>query len=585
MIIAHSTLSLTSPCRKEEKVKSHYKIQVIIRNLRHSNPDIRLKAMQDLHSLELDELLIDQAKSLVETAGKTFPNPVEDWDDPSFVILTFLQRYHLPGLVKNIEQFYSGMSARAKSLALDMLLKYNTEQSKVVASNLLHEHMHDLAFLPTEHLLDNPTYKHMLFPLVWSYLTDERFYDDILHIIWTYTKEEWVKSEDLIPQQTLLLNQYTAIIQKLLPYQADFKSSFVWQSWKESYLHLRSDARVFLDVFGYMGTDETKTELKKAICSYNDPLLKGVAIISALRLMQPVDENEIRYVAADHEARNLLYSELELLGKTDAFCSEFKTQEHFAVSNMIDWLKRSEDFAAVPEHIEVIKKYFPDEEQPDIYFYLMKFAQADREWLTGISGPYKVGEEPTVHTRFRGWSTFTFLDDLSEDEHADMLLDSLQEGLETSYLEPLAIFSPPFNTAAIILLVLIAQRILFNLDSLTILAIIISILIAIPATYSLYGSSRTKKKASVTLCKGGIQYEFSTGQVEFVHLHDIKKISIKKLKWRKNEYKGSLWFRTKYIVFHDEAHRELMRIPKSFVERELFNDYIKTTLGSEYQIK
>jgi len=249
----------------------------------------------------------------------------------------------------------------------------------------------------------------------------------------SYFQANLISSDDLLPYSTQVLSSYRKYKDNLVVSQ---QNEGVGWMWEDDYQGWRNMASVILDVMGYFPSPEIEKELQEAL-NYNDPRLKFFAVISLLRQGKEVGSASVQDVARSAEMRNYLYNELTKLNQTSLYPEEFRTQEAFAESDMVNWLVYPTELAQVPDEIELMKVVSIDTETEDgiIDYYVFRFRTfpphwaSDDGWMAGISGPFLRKDAPSTDSYGETFSTFEAWDSKTPEEH----VGNIQEILESWY--------------------------------------------------------------------------------------------------------------------------------------------------------
>ena len=122
--------------------------------------------------------------------------------------------------------------------------------------------------------------------------------------------------------------------------------------------------------------------------------------------------------------RNILYDNLARLERSELFPEEFKTQEAFAESDMVNWLVYLTELGKPPDEIQLMKVVEVDTGSEDgvVEFYLFRFRSAidgmkDDGWMAGVSGYYKLADKPTTEAHGYTFSAFEKWRDKTPEQH------------------------------------------------------------------------------------------------------------------------------------------------------------------------
>ena len=114
---------------------------------------------------------------------------------------------------------------------------------------------------------------------------------------------------------------------------------------------------------------------------------------------EPLDEGEVRALAALPQARGMLYQLLRHFGRVADFPEEFKTRRHHAESMLVYWMMHPNELRDPPaeiELVETIRRPVGEREGEYLVFrYRMPEGHwASTDWLLGVAGPFFSGDVP-----------------------------------------------------------------------------------------------------------------------------------------------------------------------------------------------
>jgi hypothetical protein len=204
--------------------------------------------------------------------------------------------------------------------------------------------------------------------------------------------------------------------------------------WEDAYREIRYDAGLLLDLFGYVPSEHTRRELARAIREYRDPRLLTFAAGSLLRSNESVPAETIRHAASSAEMRNTLHGVLEKVSHPELFPPEWRTQEAFAESEMVDWLVFPTELGQVPDEIELAKVVSAGPEGDKRDFFVFRFRMhephwaAKDGWMAGIAGAYVRRDQPTTAALGDTFSRFEPWESKSPEDHVGAVTDLLSDG-------------------------------------------------------------------------------------------------------------------------------------------------------------
>ncbi|MFL6518352.1 MAG: hypothetical protein ACJ8GL_09750, partial [Bacillus sp. (in: firmicutes)] len=231
------------------------KLRSILKQVKSEDPQKRFDALDQLFQYKHQEGLevqIDVLKDMIKTAASTFPERVDNWDNPSLYLIDFVCDFPMPEVVEGLLKHFDGFDLQAKELAIETLITTEDEDIYYVLEEKIVELIQTEEFhIPVKVLASYPMlikgilnktldklntkhYKFLLYDLVLS-LNDSGL-------------EKGYKKEIILPS---LFKDYQVEKQEYLKFDADFSSKFVYTAWKDNYLVVRSNMRLFICLMEY----------------------------------------------------------------------------------------------------------------------------------------------------------------------------------------------------------------------------------------------------------------------------------------------------------------------------------------------
>ncbi len=330
-----------------------------------------------------------------------------------------------------IDELYLNYDIDTRYWILKILAELNSkdgamELTKIVES---YAHKHEVPELPIYELKTNPNNAKILFPALFKYTDIEELEWSIYLIALSYFEGKHIKPEQLLPYAERVLASYNKYKKQLFSSQKE--SGIDWM-WEEEYNYWREFAALILDIMGYLPDVNIQKELQEAL-NYKDPKLKCFAVLSLVRQNLAVDSNSILEVARSAEMRNVLYDILESMNKEELFPVEYKTQEAFAESNMVNWLTFPTELGRVPDEIELMKVVSKNSKDGILDYYVFRFQTlpphwaAKDGWCAGVSGPFIRKNAPTTEPHGSTFSEFIPWDSKTPEEHVEYIINSLNK--------------------------------------------------------------------------------------------------------------------------------------------------------------
>jgi hypothetical protein len=206
---------------------------------------------------------------------------------------------------------------------------------------------------------------------------------------------------------------------------------------KNEYLSRRSDAGLLLDLVGELKGEDSVEILAKG-AQHEAAWLALWGVLGLIKCGATPPQQAIDKVAADAEARSVLFARLGALDRLDLFPARYRTQSALAESDMVRWLMYPTELAQAPDAIEEARvvPIETNDGAADLYVYKFRTFEphwaAEKGWMVGVAGPFVQREQPTIRSLGATFSRFEPLDDKPLEEHVREILGTLEEWAEAA---------------------------------------------------------------------------------------------------------------------------------------------------------
>jgi hypothetical protein len=548
---------------------STYKSQLkrIVEGLKHTDLTIRSNAIHELIELsEVDDLQLNlfTLEWLAKEAAYPYPTSFKEWDEPSYHLINFITDFHLPELTESLIKYYPEYSKTAKEEVFRYITSFDGEEHEQAILDLIGQDIrNNQVVLPLEVLYDNPgiiiklldkhtelfeveEYKTTFYRLL-SYCLDKNYLDRF-------------KPKYIAP---LLLVDYQKQVEEFLPYQNDYDIKFVYGSWKETYLQIRSMMSIYLSLMEYYFNDEMTPFIKEAM-SFTDPFIRTNAIIAALQRDIDVPEELLLDCATNIESTEYFYWEILRIRKEHLFPLKENKQAYFAKSHLFLFIVQEHDF--VPETIELIKTLDIENSYNQPIRYYLASVSYDDQVIPAWVGAYALEEEDDSVHMWEG----TYLEDgqfneKSIEEHVQLFMDKRdnekEEDASIVYYESKPKLSKWFYTWYL-LLAIRGYRAFTTMDPVYItLTTLFAVLIV---SYQIYKTKLLKNK--IEIVGNVVRYTEKDAHSQIL-LEDIKKITIQK----SNMKTRLLDRRSKVVAIYNKQNKVALEFPLECVSYDEFS--------------
>jgi hypothetical protein len=402
----------------------------ICKEVKHEDPDRRYLALDKLSSLKEKnnkDIDVESLFDAIELAGKPFPKPVDDWDDPSFYLIDFVADYRSPVLIDGIVKHFSGFSSYAKQRAFDFLCEMDEEKSYSAFFDILQTGIeNESVIIPTETLIERPGMAKRTVEMFYPYLKNNKYKQDLYQLLDFLHREDifyQFKKEEIVP---LLLNDYQASLQKYREYDSIYNPKHVHLSWKENYLEIRLNIELYLSLFVYYRTAETNSLLMEAL-AFQDPILRANASIGCIQLDIPVYPAVLENLATNIESAEMFHYGLLRIRKEHL--SPLNEKQRFVAKSMLFYhlLYRTEEKAFATQ-IELVSSLDTENNynQP-VRYYLAKAEIHVGEEIAAWVGAFNLeAGEDSIFVWDGTYTEFETFDEHSIEEHKRIFLKKRQ---------------------------------------------------------------------------------------------------------------------------------------------------------------
>ena len=544
------------------------KLRSILKQVKSENPQKRYEALDQLFQYKQDEGLeiqIDVLKEVIKTAASSFPERVDNWDNPSFYLIDFVCDFPMPEVVEGLLKHFDGLDLQAKERAIEFLLGTEDEEifylleEKIVGLIQSSENflipIRELANYPmlikgildkTVDKLDSKYYKFMLYDLLLS-LNSSGY-------------EKGYQKGIVLPS---LLKDYQVEKEEYLKFDADFSSKYVYTAWKNSYFAVRTRIRLFISLMEYYFSEEVGAELEQAM-RFRDPFIQTEALLVCIGKNLPYDASKLAEAANQIETAEMVYWELKEKNLEHLYPIKEGEQPHLAktrlFSTIINLPEEEEGVIRFPEDIQVVDKI----ETENIYgqpvrYYLMSFVENGTKYV-GWAGGYALEDgDDTAELWDGSYTDFVEWDAASIEEHKAAFFkkraEEQQEHESSIYYES----SPRLSRGAWFFLGLAIVHWVkavftgFAEDSIPILVL----LTVIGGGLCVYELSKNKKRKVQIVGQQLVKVEGSKR-------HAIEIADIKKMEYNK-----------KNVVVYNKKNEVAFSIPLRWVHYDLFYAHMK----------
>ncbi|MFB7138652.1 hypothetical protein ACFCYN_03205 [Gottfriedia sp. NPDC056225] len=560
------------------------KFKTIVKQLHHQDLYQRAKGIDQLRKSLGSGASIESLIYLLEEAGSNFPKSKEDWDDGSYHLVGFCSEFEIQELIIPIEQNFEAYSERAKLQSLYLLINLKSDLARDVYIRIIDKYILQFSLdIDVQFIFEETNWTPHLVKKLLHLIENNETAVSIFHLILlchrnskslSFTSEE----ADYVKEQ--IKHYYKFKRDSYLNYDDDYDLKYVYQAWKESYLFVRTEMGICLQLMQFYYDDFMHGYLEEAI-DFKDPYLKVDAVISLMEQDVQIEMEILDYCAHNIESANWFYTKLNEGSKNKLYSFTEDHQYSFVKNRLFLYLISHEDFGVIPDDIEVVKRFdTANYYEEEVTFYLTRFRSNqenwdENDWMAAYVGAYITEQIPSPRFIDETITAFTSWDKYTLDEHKKQL-ELLNKTENDKLGQEVILESKPswhFGTYFLGFLTAIRTGTAFgNHDPFYF--VLLSVL-WIVFLFKVYATIQLRKESKVILTTR--QLTFKKGnEIKSIELHKINRMKIELRKWGKNEGKMAAYQRkVNYIVFYDKEDKEILSIPSTFIKPELLFFEIK----------
>ncbi|WP_088067013.1 hypothetical protein [Gottfriedia luciferensis] len=560
------------------------KFKKIIKKLHHQDLYQRAKGVDQLRQALHSSATIDSLIYLLEEAGKNFPRSMEDWDDGSYHLVGFCSEFQHVDLINPIEKNFDQYSERAKTQALYLLISLKSELARDAYFRIIKKNIDQIGFgINVQFIFEETEWTPFLVKNLLPYIEKEQTAVSIFHMILLclrnsislpFTNEE----KDFIKE--ILKQYYKQRRESYLNYDRDYNLKYVYQAWKESYIMVRAEMGIYLQLMQFYFDDSIYRYLEEAL-QFNDPYLKVDAVISLMEQGVQIDQEMLDYCAHNIESSVWFYTKLSEVSKKDVYPITEEHQRSFVKNRLFHYLIDHQDFGIIPDEIEVIKRYdtlnYYGEE---VAYYLTRFRTVqddwlEKDWMAALVGAYFPNQIPSPKIVDETITTFTKWDQLTEDEHKNHLEAENKKNTDKLDQEVILESKPGWHFGTYFLGFLTAVRTVTAFGTNDPIYFLLLSLLWVVFLFKVYATVKLRKELKVILTVRHLTL-IKRNEITTIELHKINRMTLELRRWGKNEGKMAAYQRkVNYIVFYDKENNEILSIPSTSINSELLFFEIK----------
>jgi hypothetical protein len=400
-------------------------LENLLERLHDPDERVRDRALQRLLRRGRDGFTPGQGVLVLKASSLPYPPRGDGGDDTAADLVRAALLLPHPEYLPHVVERYSHWNRRARAEALRLLMRIEDRRAAEAVMTIVRRHARadGVPRVPLGLYAHEPQFADVFFPELLQYLDVPKLAFPICALALSFAGDQQLEPSLLVPEANAILRLYAGRRDWLVPRQR--AEGVAWR-WAPRYHRRRWQAGVLLDLMGHVPAPAVEAELRRALAEFTDPRLRLYAALSLLRQDRDVDTVSVVEIAADPEARKLLFEGLQLLERSALYPAEYRDQSWLAESDLVNWLIRPVELDRAPDEIELVQTVqFETPTEGPADYYLFRFRTepphwaSRHDWLAGVAGPFLRKDQPTVHSLGDTFSAFTPWDRKSETEHVD----------------------------------------------------------------------------------------------------------------------------------------------------------------------
>ncbi|CAM4371783.1 hypothetical protein BAMA_23255 [Bacillus manliponensis] len=540
------------------------KIKKLCAAMQDNNFNIRYQAMLDLHNIEENTLSIPILVQLIEAACESYPKPFNEQDDPSFCIMSFVNKYANESMIAPIQQHFSNFSPRAKEVTFETLLNIDDYKGIPVFLQLARscdEHV----TVPFWLLEDIDGIGKYIFPELLQLLLHKQY--------------NLTLSDQALLQHTVLAKAET-LYKSYGLYEKEYSLEKAYQQWSDMYLPLRSELSMYCGVMGFLQDSQTKHFLNQLLLAKDDWIACS-ALISLTRRGVEAGPTIYETYAKSSETRSFLLVQLQLMEQEDLFPSLYKTQ-HQLVLGQIEEMLLEGKFKHLPnKHTLWTECEREDEDGTNWIYYVTKFTSDHLPWkeqgeLTAVARVQKEKMKSGFTAEIEAFTGYEKANAYEIEEHIERAIEfgSNDDELAMISEETIYEFSPSFHYMRLISSILLTGFAIFHVKDKSFIEILLIATFITVLVWIIQKNYREVRATSVQLKRGSIEYVTMYNAWK-VNISEIAFVNCERRKFQKGERLEKLRSSGDYIVLSNAQQEELLAIPVDSFDEDLFFNWIE----------
>jgi hypothetical protein len=406
-------------------------MEVLLELLKSTKLADRKKAIDELHSWN-EQLVMEDALTLLELAGQIWPISDEEWDDPSHALVkaacVFIHDDMIPTLEKNLVKY----SYQTINFVLSLLIINQSDTAKKLYKKVFSQIYFQSDFIPS-YDERNVIFEHKestltaIEVLIENNLTLHPWYEWYYHyLVVIGLEKQYITSTEVPIEKDFITGKLQSFFDRYLEYHQDYKRTYVYEAWKVPYYQLRFYLKNYLTLYSTYCSEEELLNLQN-ILEWKDNIIRldYIETLWKRNLSNHAIEQTVQEILVSNEGTHQAYTILKKY-KPEFLPTDSTFQTYF-VKETADFLfyNSSEGFEKFPTEVEIMGSFQENDQLygDNLTYYVVRFKSADNQgWMRMLIGAYYTHNIPTPWhpTELEdGYTDFLPWDSKNYEEHVE----------------------------------------------------------------------------------------------------------------------------------------------------------------------
>lgn len=532
------------------------------------------------------EIELEDSFTLFAEAARIFPISNEDWDDPSLALTNVAGVYINEEMVPVIERHIYHYSYRGILLSMSYLLIINTDESLEAYKRIFKKLHLQLNILPVYYenkILENKeSMLTALNAIIENNVIHHNWYYKYYHYLLSHcVSNDYIKSGEQFADNEFVTSELDRLIEEYMQYDEVYTREYVYEAWRNTYLHKRISLRGYLSIKASYCSDAELLSYDY-IFNWKDPYIKLTYLILLWKRKLDASPQVALDIMRGNEATDYAYNIVNY-NKTETLVKDLEYQKYFVIEHADFTFYHHEDgIGKFPDETEVMDSFIRKNStyDEDFIYYIVRFRSsyptfASNGWMRMLIGPFHPSLLPTpnrIDEYDANFTDFMPWDSQPIENHIEDFKELLKESYDTEQDEEAiyGLYTPRFNrkhiTTAIILFVLsILSTVFINNDWAALGLFTGPVWLLVNFIYA----KILERNVFVQLREHSLEYNHF-GDYTYTKLLDIESVDLEKIRPLLKDRFLFLPYKKWHFVFYNYDGNIVYQIPRNYIKEEFF---------------